>query len=118
MAYDGLDRLTDVASPMYGTNGAHYTHDVLDNLTTVVAPGRNHAYVYDAANRLTNVTSGGSSVIGLGYDAQGNLANKNGQAFHFDFGNRLRAVPNQEQYRYDGHGRRVQAWRPAGTWNA
>ena len=48
MSYDGLDRLTDVTSPMFGTTGAHYTYDPLDNLTHVTAPGRNRYYCYDA----------------------------------------------------------------------
>src|SRR5690606_30585227 len=70
---------------------------------------------YDTANQLTNVMtggcSGGTSVIGLGYDVQGNLANKNGVTYTFDYGNRLRAG-GPETYRYDAHGRRV---RPSGS---
>lgn len=38
----------------------------------------------------------GPTVVGLDYDVQDNLANKNGQAYHFDFGNRLREVPGKE----------------------
>ena len=39
--YDGLDRLTDAVSPMYGTTGTHYTYDVLDNLVhTIVVTQR------------------------------------------------------------------------------
>jgi len=110
MTYDALDRLTQAASPMFGT--ASYTYSVLDNLQTVQVTGgpkaRNHTYVYDARNLLSNVTntSGGATVTGLGYDAQGNLSNKNGVAYQFDHGNRLRQG-GSEQYRYDGHGRRV-----------
>src|SRR5690606_17309000 len=40
MSYDGLDRLTAVQSPMYGTTGTAYGYDSLDNLVRVVAPGR------------------------------------------------------------------------------
>ena len=114
MGYDGLDRLISTTSPMYGTAGAHYTYDVLDNLKTVQAPGRDQTYVYDPSNRLTNVTNtvGGASVIGLGYDAQGNLANKSGQTFTFDYGNRLRVATSKENYRYDAAGRRVLAASP------
>ena len=41
---------------------------------------RDHTYVYDASNRLVNIknTVGGATVVGLGYDPQGNLANWNG----------------------------------------
>ncbi|WP_210412700.1 wall-associated protein [Luteimonas granuli] len=114
MSYDALDRLTQVVSPMFGT--ANYGYDVLDNLTSVQVTGgsraRNHGYVYDASNRLTNVTNtvGGPTVIGLGYDARGNLANRNGVLHAFDHGNRLRELSG-ESYRYDGHGRRVLAVR-------
>ena len=110
MGYDALDRLTATTSPMFGT--ANYTYDVLDNLKTVkVTAGpkiRDHTYVYDANNRLTNITNtaGGATVIGLGYDVQGNLANRNGVLHDFDHGNRLRQASG-EQYRYDGYGRRV-----------
>jgi YD repeat-containing protein len=116
MAYDGLNRLTSTVSPMFGT--ASYGYDVLDNLTRVVAPGRDHYYCYDTYWRLTNVkTSGcsGSTVIGLGYDAQGNLNNKNGQGFVFDYGNRLREATGKETYRYDGHGRRTLSTHSSGT---
>lgn len=117
MGYDGLDRLTGVASPMYGTSGAHYTYDALDNLTHVGLGGsgtRDQYYCYDAAWRLTNLKTGsctGSTLTGLGYDAQGNLANRNGQLFDFDYGNRLRTVTTgavvNGTYVYDGLGRRV-----------
>lgn len=121
MTYDELDRLTKVDSPMYGTDAANhmalYGYDGLDNLTGIVIGGtkaRLLTYCYDANWRLTNVKNNfngegcaGSTVIGLSYDVQGNLANKNGQAFEFDYGNRLRNVPGKEWYAYDGQGRRV-----------
>jgi hypothetical protein len=120
MVYDALDRLTDVASPMYGTIGAHYSYDVLDNLTSVTAPSTaadgTHAYCYDAHWRLTNVKAGtcsGGTVIGLGYDVQGNLSNKSGVGYAFDYGNRLRAG-GPETYRYDVQGRRVRSSSSAG----
>jgi len=106
MTYDGLDRLLTATSPMFGA--ASYSYDVLDNLKRVKAGARDHTYVYDASNRLTNVMAQAETVIGLGYDVQGNLENKSGQKFDFDFGNRLRSA-GTEAYRYDGHGRRVQA---------
>ncbi|MDR6842185.1 RHS repeat-associated core domain-containing protein [Pseudoxanthomonas sacheonensis] len=116
MTYDNLDRLTQTTSSMFGT--AAYGYNVLDNLTTVNVAGgnkaRNHAYVYDANNRLANVTTGvgGPTVIGLGYDVQGNLANKSGVLYSFDYGNRLRTVTDSvaaktSTYAYDGLGRRV-----------
>lgn len=113
MTYDGLDRLITSASAMYGgSDHTHrFTYDALDNIESWKHAGvKDYAdYVYDAQNRLTNIrNTAGASVVGIGYDAQGNLANKNGQAYDFDYGNRLRNVPGKEGYRYDGLGRRVQ----------
>ena len=115
MTYDGLDRLTDVDSPMYGSTGTSYAYDVLDNLTHLVAPGRDHWYCY-TGNQLTNVKTGGcggTSEIGLGYDPQGNLDNKNGTLYAFDYGNRLRQA-GPESYRYDAYGRRTRSSSSAG----
>ncbi|MCC4596063.1 RHS repeat protein [Xanthomonas campestris pv. phormiicola] len=110
MTYDGLDRLITAESVMFGgDNIARYSYDVLDNLASVRVHGRDHSYVYDAHNRLSNVTqgAGGSTVIGLAYDVQGNLSNKNGELYQFDYGNRLRSVAGKASYAYDGAGRRV-----------
>ncbi len=113
MTYDGLDRLITSASAMFGgSDHTHrFTYDALDNIESWKHAGvKDYAdYVYDAQNRLTNIrNTAGASVVGIGYDPQGNLANKNGQAYEFDYGNRLRNVPGKEWYRYDGVGRRVQ----------
>ncbi|WP_417474262.1 RHS repeat domain-containing protein, partial [Luteimonas mephitis] len=114
MAYDALGRLTQTVAPgMFGT--ATYAYDVLDNLTRVKLTGgnqiRDHYYCYDGHWWLTNVKTGsctGTTVMGLGYDVQGNLANRNGVVYKFDYGNRLREVVGREnRYWYDGHGRRA-----------
>ena len=119
MTYDGLDRLTDAGSCSFGGDCWHrFTYDALDNIKSWKLPGvKDYAeYVYDGNNRLTNIrNTTGATVVGLGYDAQGNLANKSGQGFEFDYGNRLRAATGKESYRYDGQGRRVLNWRPAGV---
>ncbi|WP_206409539.1 RHS repeat protein [Lysobacter enzymogenes] len=118
MTYDGLDRLTAAASSMFGN--ASYSYDALDNLRTVdvagtaTVPGRQHVYYYNRLNQLELVkTPDGAGVIGLGYDEQGNLRNKNGKSFDFDFGNRLREAKDAESYRYDAHGRRVLSTSPS-----
>jgi RHS repeat-associated protein len=114
MQYDGADRLT--YAHLHWWQIDNFSYDALDNIrskshfngsTTV-----NYNYWHDAANRLTNVqdASSGASIVGLGYDVQGNLANKNGKFYSFDYGNRLRGT-NEEWYRYDGLGRRVLNWR-------
>lgn len=111
MSYDGLDRLTAAGSCIFGGDCWHrFTYDAIDNLRSWSLAGvKNHHYVYDAKNHLTNIRDGssGPSVIGLGYDDQGNLGNKNGQEFRFDYGNRLRRVVGKEAYAYDAHGRRL-----------
>lgn len=117
MTYDDLDRLTATLSPMFGT--ASYTYDVLDNLKGVQVTGgtkaRSQTYVYDTTNRLRTTVNnvGGGTAESINYDAQGNVSNKSGTAYDFDFGNRLRSVAGtaNEQYAYDGHGRRVLATR-------
>lgn len=118
MEYDGLDRLTAAGSAMFGGDHWHrFTYDALDNMKSWKLAGiKDYAeYVY-TQNRLTNIkNSAHASIVGLDYDVQGNLANKNGQAYLFDYGNRLRSIVNKENYRYDGHGRRVLAWEVAST---
>lgn len=113
MTFDGLDRLTDAGSASFGGDHWHrFTYDAIDNLTSWKLSGvKDYAeYVYEAgSNRLSSIrNSGGATVVGIGYDAQGNVTNKNGQSYEFDYGNRLRAVVGKESYRYDGLGRRVQ----------
>lgn len=114
MGYDKLDRLTFVGSTMFGN--ANYTYDAIDNLTEVTVGGpstRTHYYCYNAANQLSFVRSGplctgtgDPAVISLGYDDRGNVANKNGATYNFDYGNRLRTAAGVT-YRYDAEGRRV-----------
>ncbi|WP_165967334.1 RHS repeat protein [Luteimonas aestuarii] len=113
MTYDGLDRLLMASSPAFAASGGgqvhQFTYDVLDNLTSWTRAGaKDYAQYLYTNNRLTNIrNSGGATIVGLGYDAQGNLANKNGQTYSFDFGNRLRSATGKGTYAYDGLGRRV-----------
>lgn len=116
LSYDGLDRLTAAGSQVFGGDHWHrFTYNALDNITSWKLLGvKDHTYTYDAQNRLGNLKNpDGSTVVGFGYDPQGNLQNKNGVVHYFDFGNRLREISGKEAYRYDGQGRRVLAWSPA-----
>ncbi|MBD9468385.1 RHS repeat-associated core domain-containing protein [Pseudoxanthomonas sp. PXM01] len=121
MGYDGLDRLTSAGSGSFGGDHWHrFTYDALDNITSWKLAGvKDYAsYVYDGRNQLGLIrNSSGATVVGFGYDPQGNVNNKNGQEYKFDYGNRLRVVTGKEHYRYDGHGRRVLAWDPVSTNN-
>lgn len=119
MSYDGLDRLTSSASAMFGgTDHTHrFTYDALDNLESWKHAGvKDYAdYVYDERNRLISIrNTAGAAVVGIDYDPQGNLTNKNGQTYEFDYGNRLRIMLGKESYRYDGLGRRVQTTKVGG----
>lgn len=113
MQYDGLDRLIRAQSNAFpSTDGAHnFTYNALDDIASWKANGQKDyaEYLYDPnTRRLTGIrNTAGATIVGLGYDAQGNLANKNGQLYEFDHGNRLRKVAGIESYRYDAYGRRV-----------
>lgn len=112
MEYDGLNRLRKATSPGFGGNGViEYDYDPLDNMITNRLGGvRDHRYWYDVNNRLTNVIQGdGTTIVGLSYDAQGNLVNRNGQTFSYDHGRRMKSADGLESYRYDGWGRRTLA---------
>ena len=118
LTYDNLDRLTSAGSGHFGGDAWHrFTYDALDNLKSWKLAGvKDYAdYIYDANNRLTNIrNTAGATVVGLDYDPQGNLQNKNGQIHVFDYGNRLRDVVGKESYRYDGLGRRVTTFKNNG----
>ncbi|WP_223619063.1 Ig-like domain-containing protein [Lysobacter sp. ESA13C] len=95
MAYDDLNRLTAAGSCSFGGDCWHrFSYDALDNLRTWSLGGvKDRRYHYDPRNQLINIKNAdGQSIIGLGYDAQGNLSNKNGVTYDFDYGNRLREV--------------------------
>ena len=117
--YDGLDRLTAAGSATFGGSDHYhrFTYNALDNMTSWKHAGVKDyaAYVYDASNRLANIkNTGGATIVGFGYDVQGNLNNKNGVPYDFDFGNRLRTAAGAEAHKYDAHGRRIESWMPSG----
>lgn len=120
LSYDGRGRLIAAASPSFGAAGVfRYNYDALDNLRgTRLEGGRFYEYYYDARNRLTNVRSqSGEAIIGMDYDARGNLIRRNAVGYTFDAGNRLLGSEEAEHYRYDAHGRRILSWIPqTGAW--
>lgn len=110
MQYDDRDRLIAAGSQMFGGDGWHrFTYDALDNMRSWSLGGvKADQYWYDARNRLSNIRNeGGATTVGLTYDPQGNLANKNGQVYRFDYGNRLREASGKAAYRYDAKGLRT-----------
>jgi RHS repeat-associated protein len=70
-AYDKLGRLTELAQPLEAKTS--FTYDAAgDQLTKTTALGTLE-YGYDAANRLTGVKSGGSTLRSYGYDSANRL---------------------------------------------
>lgn len=110
MLYDNRDRL--VQAHLHWLTVRGFGYDALDNIRYKSnfngSATATDYYWYNEKNQVTNFRNDqGATTLGLGYDPQGNLDNKNGQAYDFDFGNRLRKVAGKETYRYDAHGRRV-----------
>ena len=103
--YDGLDRLRQANGPWGAGN---FSYDALDNLVYSSVGGRSLTHTIDGNNRLISLT--GSQNIGIGYDANGNIIHRAGQAYAFDIGNRMREAVNKARYVYDGHGRRNLMW--------
>ena len=119
MSYDNLDRLTSATSTSFGGNGIHqFTYDPLDNLRSWTLGGVKDLanYVYGTDNRLAEVRNTTNNIVHqFNYDVQGNITSRNTVPHDFDYGNRLRSVPGIEDYRYDGHGRRVQTTLASGA---
>lgn len=124
MVYDGLDRLTDAGSVVFGGDHWHrFTYDQLDNLRSWKLAGVKDFgnYEYDVnSNRLTAIkTTSGNPLHSFAYDPQGNRTSKDSSTnYNFDLGNRLRGVTwpgAAESYRYDGHGRRVMVYKSDGS---
>lgn len=109
--YDGLDRLRQANGPW---GAARYDYDAIDNLVASTVGSRSLIHRYDAANRLERLE--GSLSVGFGYDLNGNVSSRGGQAYQFDLGNRLRVVPGRASYVYDGHGRRNLIQYPGGDY--
>jgi RHS repeat-associated protein len=113
MQYDDLNRLTAAGScALQGDCWQRFTYDAVDNIRSwKAADVKDYAeYYYDARQRLTNIrNSSGAAVVGLDYDDQGNLSNKNGRTYTFDYGNRLRTALGTDTYWYDAYGRRALA---------
>ena len=117
MTYDGLDRLLTSTVAYQNNTLTNYHYDVEDNLAQLVTGTRVRTYNYDSSNRLASVTDTGATGFSLAWDVQGNLANRGGVPYTFDYGNRLRDAGGQESYRYDALGRRVLAWSSADQLN-
>lgn len=82
---DGLGRLTRVDEPDSSgalgsisspTQATAYTHDALDNLTTVSQGAQTRTFVYSSLKRLMSANNPENGTIVYGYDNNGNLTSK------------------------------------------
>jgi len=65
--YDKLGRLTEIAQPL--EKATTYTYDPAGNQLTKATAAATLEYGYDAADRLSSISSGGSTLRSYGYDA-------------------------------------------------
>jgi YD repeat-containing protein len=114
-SYDELGRLTQVANGT-AANQENYSYDPLNN-RTAKSVGQSSpaitAYVYDAANQLTQIHSGsatGPLLKTLAYDNNGNLQSDGTRTYTWDALNQLSQVSTSSittRYAYDDTGRRI-----------
>jgi RHS repeat-associated protein len=111
--YDPLYRLT---AADYSTGEFfHYTYDSVGNRLIQETLGGTNAYVYDLANRLTEVDG-----VAYAWDANGNLLNDGASLYSYNHANRLVGVAQDTdnyEFRYNGLGDRVAQNTPGGEIN-
>ena len=120
LAYDELDRLTEVSGPE-GTVG--YAYDDAGRRTALTLPGQEPlAYEYDDANRLTGITRG-LEVVSLAYDdadrrTSVTLPNGIDQLYGYDKAGQATSITYKDgestlgdlRYAYDANGRTEAIW--------
>jgi len=120
LRYDVMSRIVQADAPMFGGNGSYsFDYDTLDNIVLSRLPGkRERTFHYDANNRLQLLRDQqGSGVTGFAYDVAGNMATRNGQAYVFDIGGRLRSAGDIQRFLYNSEGYRAAAEGPnSPTW--
>ncbi|MBX3687769.1 hypothetical protein [Dokdonella sp.] len=113
MTYDSLDRLETVTSDPTRWGLARFEYDGVDNLRKAVLGGAQTNYTINpTTNRLDALT--GAQEIGYGYDTRGNVTSRAGRSFTIDDADRVIATSGDqgnENYLYDGLGRRVRITR-------
>ena len=102
--YDPLSRLTGASY----SNGYfyNYSYDAVGNRLTEQTHSGATTYVYDIANRLTNVNG-----VPYDWDANGNLTDDGTNTYSYDHANRLVAASGpggEASYAYNGLGDRLQ----------
>ena len=100
--YDPLYRLT--AADYSSGEFYHYTYDLAGNRLTQQSHLSNDSYIYDNANRLSNVNG-----IDYTWDANGNLLNDSANNYTYDSANRLKSITgvSNATFSYNGLGDRL-----------
>jgi RHS repeat-associated protein len=115
--YDELSRLIETRNNDTNALIEAVTYDVLGNRKTKTDGTNTVAYIYDAANQLTEIRQGsetGALLANLVYDPNGNLITKTEGTtttnFSYDTLDQLAIVSKTnltQAYLYDGQGRRI-----------
>ena len=116
LSYDGLDRLI-ATNGGSGIGSSHIGYDGLGNITGLSNSSTVNSssldYHYDlASNRLATVSGG--KAYSFQYDSRGNVTHNGSRGFTFNRANQL-VDSEGNQYRYDGHNRRVKVQNGKGT---
>jgi RHS repeat-associated protein len=101
--YDDLYRLT--AADYSDGSYYHYSYDSVGNRLTEQTQAGSTNYVYDVANRLTNVNG-----VSYTWDNNGNLLNDGTNTYSYNHANRLIAASGPgytSSYSYNGQGDRI-----------
>lgn len=116
-AYDGLDRLTSL-NHLVGANtliGNQYTYNNANNIASWANALGNHAYGYDAVDRLTSATNSAQPNEDYSYDVVGNrnLSHLSG-SYGYQPYNKLTSTATAS-YTYDNNGNLLTKSDGAGT---
>lgn len=104
--YDNADRLTSVVNNKTGPvtlSSFTYTLDATENRTQMVDLSGTHSYVYDALDRLTQVTYPGPQTDTYSYDALSNRLTKNATSYTYDAADEM-LTAGGVTYGYDSNG--------------
>lgn len=113
-SYDGIDRLIQANSPVWGGT-VSFAYDKMGNITRQTMPQETKTYYYNGSRQLTSISSALSSQS-FSYDSRGNVVNNGYHNLSFNQAEQLiQAQGNNatRTYRYDALGKRVQIVNPA-----
>ena len=108
IGYDAANRITAIGNSSAPATGTTYGYDVLDRLTSAIAPTISHGYDYDAVGNRTQKTVNGAPTA-YAYTGTGNrLTQAGAQAVATDPNGSITSKGNAT-FNYDARGRMVSA---------